>query len=42
MTEETNIPPKSKVRLPARIKKLRKRLKRKKRKSTKGRSAGQN
>jgi hypothetical protein len=40
MTEETNIPPKSKVRLPATIKKLRKRLKRKKSKGAKGQSAG--
>lgn len=41
MTEGTNIPPKSKVPLPARIKKLRKRLKRKKGKSAEGGSAGQ-
>jgi hypothetical protein len=32
MTDETNIPPKSKVRLPKSIKKLGKRLKRRKRK----------
>lgn len=34
MTDETNIPPKSKVRLPKTIKKLRKRLRSRKKKGT--------